>query len=120
MAGTWTSSEDEDFGSLGDNKVIVTGGTSGTPADFAAFVTADRAGTNINLLTATAGLSPTLALNRAVRPVDLKAIILKFVVASKTTQTDWIYTTGTDLAGNTINESIDVSAGNGTYTGLLY
>ena len=62
MAGTWTCSEDEDFGSLGDNKVIVTGGTSGTPAQFSDFVTADRAGEAV-LLAATAGLSPST--NRA-------------------------------------------------------
>jgi len=119
MAGTWTSSEDEDFGSLGDNKVIVTGGTSGTPAQFSDFVTADRAG-EAALLAATAGLSPTLALSFALRPVDVIALLISFIVASKTTETDHIFITGTDWRGAAQTEGIDVSAGNATYVSTKY
>ncbi len=119
MAGTWTCSEDEDFGSLGDNKVIVTGGTSGTPATFADFVTADRAGEAV-LLAATAGLSPTLALTYAVRPADVTALLISFIVASKTMETDYIFVTGTDWRGAAQTESLDVTAGNGTYVSTKY
>ena len=43
------------------NIVVVTGGTSGSPADFASFVAADRAGTGTSLLAATSpGSSVTL------------------------------------------------------------
>ncbi len=119
MTGTWTCSEDEDFGSLGDNKVIVTGGTSGTPADFASFVTADRAGEAV-LLAATAGLSPTLALTYAVRPVEICALLISFIVASKTAEADFIFITGTDWRGAAQTESLDVTAGNGTYVSTKY
>lgn len=119
MAGTFTCSEDEDFGSLGDNKVIVTGGTSGVPADFAAFVTADRAGEAV-LLAATAGLSPTLALTFALRPVEALALLISFIVAAKTAEADFIFITGTDFAGNAQTESLDVTAGNGTYVSTKY
>ncbi len=97
MPGTWTCSEDEDFGSLGDNKVIVISGTSGSPATFADFVTADRAGEAV-LLAATAGLSPTLALTYAIRPVEDLALLISCIVASKTTETDYIFITGSDIA----------------------
>jgi len=119
MTGTWTSSEDEDFGSLGDNKVIVIAGTSGTPVQFDDFVTADRAGEAV-LLAATAGLSPTLALTYALRPVDVIALLISFIVASKTTETDHIFITGTDWRGAAQTENIDVSAGNGTYVSTKY
>ncbi|KKK60149.1 hypothetical protein LCGC14_3027260, partial [marine sediment metagenome] len=119
MAGTWTCSEDEDFGSLGSNDVLVTGGTSGTPADFASFVTADRAGEAV-LLAATAGLSPTLALTYAIRPVEDLALLISFIVASKTAEADFIFITGTDFAGNAQTESLDVTAGNGTYVSTKY
>lgn len=119
MPGTFTCSEDEDFGSLGDNKVIVTGGTSGTPATFADFVTADRAGEAV-LLAATAGLSPTLALTFALRPVENLALLISFIVASKTAEADFIFITGTDFAGNAQTESLDVTAGNGTYVSTKY
>ena len=77
------------------NTVVVTDGTSGTPATFADFVTADRAGTAV-LLVATAGLSPTLPLDYQIRPVENIALLITFNVASKTTETDYIYITGTD------------------------
>jgi len=97
------------------NKVVVTGGTSGSPADFASFKAADDAGTGTSLLAATApGSSVTLTYQ--VRPVEYRAIPVKFIVASKTAETDYLFITGTDAWGAAQTESIDVSAGNGTYT----
>lgn len=112
MPGTWTYT-------AGTNTVQVTGGTSGAPATLADFVTADRAGTGTSLLAATAGAANN-TLTNAVRPVEKVAIIVKCIVASKTTETDYIFITGTDCAGNAQTESIDVSAGNGTYTTTKY
>lgn len=97
------------------NTVVCTGGTSGTPSTFAGFVTADRAGTGTSLKAATAA-SKTLTLTYPVRPVELLAIVVKCIVASKTTSTDYIYISGHDAWGTAQTESIDVSAGNGTYT----
>jgi len=101
------------------NTVVATNGTSGTPLTFADFVTADRAGTAI-LLAATAGLSPTLALTYQVRPVEERALLITFNVASKTTETDYIFVTGTDWRDAAQTESIDVSAGNGAYVSTKY
>jgi hypothetical protein len=97
------------------NTVTQTGGTSGSPADFASFVTADRAGTGTSLLAAWAPNSNTKALTYQVRPVELLALLISFVVAGKTAETDYIFITGTDAWGAAQTESIDVSAGNGTY-----
>jgi hypothetical protein len=97
------------------NTVVVTGGTSGTPATFADFVTADRAGTGTSLKAASAA-SATFTLTYAVRPVELLALVVNCVVASKTTQTDYLFLSGHDAWGTAQTESIDVSAGNGTYT----
>ena len=96
------------------NTVTVTGGTSGSPANLASFVTADRAGTGTSLLTAHAPAS-TLTLTHQVRPVELLALLISFVVAGKTAETDYIFVTGTDAWGNVQTESLDVSVGNGTY-----
>ena len=101
------------------NTVVVTGGTSGSPADFASFVTADRAGT-ATLLAATAGLSPTLALTYQIRPVEDMALLITFTVAAKTAEADYIFITGTDFAGNAQTEAIDVTAGNGAYVSTKY
>ena len=101
------------------NTVVVTGGTSGTPATFADFVTADRAGTAV-LLVATAGLSPTLPLDYQIRPVENIALLITFNVASKTTETDYIFITGTDWRDAAQTESIDVSAGDGAYVTTKY
>ena len=76
MPGTFTYT-------VATNTVVVTAGTSGSPADFASFVTADRAGTGTSLKAATAA-SKTLTLTYAVRPVELRAIVVKLIVASKT------------------------------------
>jgi len=102
------------------NKVVQTGGTSGTPATFADFVTADRAGVDTILLSAGSPASD-LALAYAVRPVEDLAILVKCVVANKTpTQTDYIFITGKDWRGAAQTESIDVTAGNGSYTTTKY
>ena len=116
MPGTFTCSEDEDFGSLGDNKVIVTGGTSGTPAEFPAFVTADRAGTAVLLAATSCTINMTLTYQ--IRPVELLAIQLAFILAGTTAGAgDTLDITGTDWNGDAQSESIDVSAGDATYNG---
>ncbi len=120
MPGTFTCSEDEDFGSLGDNQVIVINGTSGTPADFASFVIADRAGEAV-LLAATAGLSnPDNTLSYPIRPVEKLALLISCIVAGKTAEADYIFITGTDFTGNAQTEFLDVTAGNGTYVTTKY
>lgn len=96
------------------NIVVVTGGTSGSPADFASFVATDRAG-SVTLLAAWTPNSNTKTLTYQITPVELLALLISFVVASKTTETDYIFITGTDAWGNAQTESINVSAGNGTY-----
>jgi len=101
------------------NRVVVTGGTEGTPATFADFVTADRAGTDTKLLDAGSPAND-LALTYAVRPVENLAIKVKCVVANKTAETDYIFITGKDWKGDAQTESIDVSAGNGSYETTKY
>ena len=108
-----------DFGSIGDNTVRVTGGTSGTPATFDDFVTADRAGTGTTILDAGSPASD-LALDTPVRPVEDLAIIVKCIVANKTAEADFIFITGKDWRGAAQTESIDVTAGNGSYTSTKY
>lgn len=98
------------------NIVTVTGGTSGSPATLADFVAADRAGTGTKLLDAGTPAN-NLTLTYQVRPVELRALNnIKFIVADKTAETDYIYLTGTDAWDAAQTESIDVSAGNGSYT----
>lgn len=108
-----------DFGSLFDNIVRVTGGTSGTPATFADFVTFDRAGTGTTILDAGTPAN-NLALDTPVRPVEDLAILVKCIVANKTAQPDFIFITGTDWRGAAQTESINVTAGNGSYTSTKY
>lgn len=116
MAGTWTCSEDEDFGSIGDRKVIVTGGTSGTPATFADFVTADRAGEAV-LLAATA-CTTNHTLTEQIRPVEDLALQISFILSGTSAGAgDTLDVTGTDWDGNAQSDSIDVSGGDGTYNG---
>lgn len=98
------------------NIVTVTGGASGSPADFASFVAADRAGAGTSLLAAWTPNSNTKALTYQVRPVELLALLISFVVAGKTAEPDYLFITGTDAWGAAQTEAIDVSAGNGTYT----
>ncbi|MFA5112085.1 MAG: hypothetical protein WC443_11805 [Desulfobaccales bacterium] len=101
--------------SAATNTVTVTGGTGALPADFTSFVAADRAGVGTSLLAAWAPTSNTKALTYQVRPVELLALLITFTVAGKTEETDYIYITGTDAWGTAQTESLDVSAGNGTY-----
>jgi hypothetical protein len=96
------------------NTLVVTGGTSGSPAGFADLIAADRAG-SVTLLASWAPNSNTKALTYQITPVELLALLISFVVASKTTETDYIFITGTDAWGAAQTESIDISAGNGTY-----
>jgi len=98
------------------NKVVVTGGTEGTPATFADFVTADRAGTAELLPATLCALNMTLTYQ--VRPVEDLAIQISFILAGTSAGAgDTLDITGTDWEGNAQNESIDVSAGDGTYNG---
>lgn len=96
------------------NRAVVTGGTSGTPATFADFVTADRAG-SVTLLAAWTPNSNTKALTYQITPVEKLALLISFVVASKTAEADYIFITGTDAWDAAQTEAIDVTAGNGTY-----
>jgi hypothetical protein len=107
MAIVWTYTKST-------NTAVVTGGTSGTPATFAIFVTADRAG-SVTLLAAWAPNNNTKALTYQITPVELRALLISFTVASKTAEADFIFITGTDAWGAAQTESIDVTAGNGTY-----
>ena len=108
MAGTFSYTEST-------NIIVVTGGTSGAPATFNDMYTADQAGTGTVLLAAIAG-SATNTLTYAIRPTHDKALVVKCIVAGKTTEADYIFITGTDAWGTAQTESIDVSAGNASYT----
>jgi len=111
MTGTWAYTEST-------NTVVVTVGTEGTPATFADFVTADRAGTGTELLAAeTCTVNHTLTYQ--VRPVEDLAITLKFILSGTSAGAgDTLDVTGTDWDGVAQGpESIDVSAGDGTYSG---
>jgi len=110
--GTWSYTETT-------NIVQVTQGTEIAPCTFADFVTADRAGTGTILLSAGTPAAD-LALTYAVRPVEDLAVLVKCVVANKTAEADFIFITGTDWRGAAQTESIDVTAGNGSYTTTLY
>lgn len=101
------------------NIVVVTGGTSDTPADFNDFVTADRAGVDTDLLVA-GSPAAALALTYAVRPVEDLAVLVKCIVANKTAEADFIFITGKDWRGAAQTESIDVTAGNASYTSTKY
>lgn len=99
------------------NTIEVTDGTSGAPATFNDMYTADQAGTATDLLVAEAGTSaPGNSLTYVIRPTHDKAIIIKCIVAAKTAEADFIFITGTDAWGAAQTESLDVTAGNGTYT----
>jgi hypothetical protein len=99
--------------SASEPKVTITDGTSGSPATFPSFKTWDRA--TAATLKAASAPSATFTLTYQIRPVEQLALLISFVVASKTTSTDYIFITGTDAWGNAQTESINVSAGNGTY-----
>ena len=113
MAIAFTCSEDGDFGSLGDNKVIVTGGTAETPADFDDFVTADRAGAATLLDAGTIDADPdTFSLDYAVRPVDLANILLT-ISASADRAGATMDIVGKDNHNDVVSElGIDISGAN--------
>lgn len=108
------------------NTIQVTDGTSGAPATFNDMYTADQAGTGTLLLDdgnpneGGAGANNPLTLTYAVRPTHDKAIQVKCVVAAKTAEADFVFITGTDWRGAAQTESIDVTAGNGSYTSTKY
>ncbi len=86
MAGTWTCSEDEDFGSLGDNKVICTGGGApgvGTPLYLSDFVAADRAGYSVLMAATAVDADPkSFSLTYQPRPVEDRAIRLRITMSA--------------------------------------
>ena len=104
--------------SISDNVIIQCNGTSGTPKNFGDMHDADMAGT-VELLAAVAGVDD-MTLDYQVQPAESKGLLIDFVVAAKTAEADYIYLTGTDIDGNAQNESIDVTAGNDTYTTTLW
>ncbi|GAG31412.1 unnamed protein product, partial [marine sediment metagenome] len=62
-----------------------------------------------------------LALEYPIRPVEDLALLVKCVVAgTKTADEDYIFITGKDWRGAAQTESIDVSAGDGTYEPAKY
>lgn len=97
------------------NTVEVTAGTEGAPATFNDMYTADQAGAGTELLVAEAGAANN-TLTYLIRPTHDKALIVKCIVAAKTTEADYIFITGTDAWDLAQTESIDVSAGNGSYS----
>jgi len=101
------------------NIITVTGGTAGTPATFADFVVADRAGTYTIMDAIATALN--LVLDRLIRPVELRALQITFTLAGTNAGAgDTVDITGTDAWGNAQNESINVAAGNGAYTSAKY
>ena len=105
-----------------DNKVVVTEGTEGTPADFDDFVTADRAGTaELTPEDAPVACTTNITLTYQIRPVEDLALQITFTLASTSAGAgDTLDITGTDWRGAAQNESIDVSGGDGAYTGAKY
>lgn len=98
------------------NKVVVTGGTEGTPATFADFVTADRAGTAELLAATLCALNMTLTYQ--IRPVENLALQINFILSGTSAGAgDTLDITGTAFDGSAQSESIDVSGGDGTYNG---
>jgi hypothetical protein len=104
----------------GSNTVTVTGGTSGSPATFGDFVTADRAGTlnsqDARNITGVDG-SP-VAVTRAIRPVERLVLggpahTLYLVITNWNATSATVRIVGTDYDGNAQQEDIAIS-GNGT------
>jgi len=104
----------EDF-TYNGTKIVQCNGTSGTPLNFADMYNADLAGT-LELLAAWDPDSNTKALTKQVQPAESKGLKIDFVVIGKSADPDYIFITGTDIDGNAQTESLDVSAGDGTYT----
>ena len=101
------------------NIVEQTGGTAGTTATFADFVTADRAGTYTVMDAIATALN--LTLDRLIRPVELRALKITFNLAGTNAGAgDTVDITGTDAWGNAQVESINVAAGNGAYISAFH
>jgi len=96
------------------NKIVVTTGTEGAPATFNDMYLADQAGTGTVLNVAENG-GAAVKLDYQIRPTHDKALKVKCIVASKTAEADFIFITGTDAWGAAQTESLDVTAGNGSY-----
>jgi len=105
-----------------DNKVVQTEGTEGTPATFADFVTADRAGTaELTPEDAPIACTTNSTLTYQIRPVEDLALQITFTLASTSAGAgDTLDVTGTDWRGAAQSENIDVSGGNAAYTGAKY
>ena len=121
MAILFECTEDENDGiySFQDMKVEVTGGIAIAPADFADFVTFDRAGTAVLLEAEACGVNHTL--DEQIRPVEDLAIQITFTLAGTSAGAgDTLDVTGTDWRGAAQIESINVAAGNVAHTGTKY
>lgn len=103
----------------GTNLITVDAYSAETPATFADIVTADRAG-SYELLAAWNPNNSTKALTNQIKPVEFRGLLIDFVVANKTAHADYIFITGTDAWSNALTESLDVSAGDATYTTTEY
>lgn len=98
-----------------NNRIYVTGYTSGTPCTFDDIYNADKAGT-FELLDGTIDADPdTFSLDNAVRPTDELALQLTITCTARGGATCDI--TGEDAWGNALTEAgIDISSGSATTT----
>ncbi len=96
------------------NKIVATTGTANDPVTFHSMYEADQAGAGTILLVAESGADDN-TLTYPIRPTHDKALKVKCIVASKTAEADYIFITGTDAWGAAQTESLNVTAGNGTY-----
>jgi hypothetical protein len=92
------------------NTVTVTGGTSGSPADFASFLAADRAGSLVLLDAGVIDADPdTFSLTTQPRPCEKRVLKLK-IIASADRAGATLDIAGTDGDGDAISETgIDIS-----------
>ena len=101
------------------NIVAVTGGTSGTPATFADFVTADRAGTaELTPEDAPASCAFNMTLTEQIRPVEDLALQISFILAgtSAGTTQEWTAASVNVTANAIIAGSVtDTYTDNGTH-----
>ena len=111
MPGTFTYDE-------ATNTVEVTDGTEGNPAAFADMYAADQGGVDTDLLPAEAGAADN-TLTFQIRATGDRALLINFIVAAKSAEADHIFITGTDAWNVAQTESLDVTAGNGTYQTTL-
>ena len=99
--------------------IKITDYTEGSPANFDDIYNADKAGSVTLLWPENCTTNHTLT--HQIRPTDKLALKIDFILSGTSAGAgDTIDITGTDAFGNTLNESIDVSAGDGTYTTSNY